>query len=295
MNSSQILHGMPIADYHSHPSLSNSMLKWLSPQYTPLDFWCRSWMNPSKVPFKVTDALTFGQQGHCLTLEGEAEFFKHWQISTKMIGGKPVATTKEEGMVTQAQYDLLRRLRDALLAHPLAGAMLAGAQREVSMFAEVPVMRHPEDTAPMLVAVRCRHDAWKPGLSGDVKFVDSLDYVEVPKDIANYGYGGQAWFYPVVMAACSPEMPKQEFVTIFIEKQAPHKILVVTYSDATMQVEANRGYAKLMRYVEMMDKHGTKEWPGFPHAVHTMVPPTLDRAILNPHDLEMPRYWEYAR
>lgn len=285
---------MPNELYHAQPSLSNSRLKYLFSQRPARDFWVRSWFNPRQQDtFKETAALKFGKAAHMLLLEGELEFHKNWSVKLGRNGEKS-KTTKEPGMLAEEEYETLMGCREALLAHPLASKVLAGAKSEVSMFCTLPVLLEPQapvNKGIVHVPVRVRHDIWKPGYSADLKFVDELSTLsEVGKDIANYGYATQADFYPRVMAACDPNTQHQNFVTIFVEKTYPHKVLCVTYERSVMQTERNRVDAALELFAKLLIKHGpTEEWPGFDNRVYTVWPSGEGTGL----DIELPMWWNY--
>src|SRR4051794_2100048 len=63
--------GMPEADYHADPSLSNSGIQNL--RVSPLTYWINSPLNPEFEP-EETDATNTGKAFHKRILEGKAAF-----------------------------------------------------------------------------------------------------------------------------------------------------------------------------------------------------------------------------
>lgn len=71
--STRIVFGMPEADYHAHPALSASGIKWLS--VSPMDFWSRSWLNPNREEDAETEFLELGRAYHKRIVEGRDAFY----------------------------------------------------------------------------------------------------------------------------------------------------------------------------------------------------------------------------
>lgn len=285
---------MPNEVYHAQPSLSNSTIKYLAHYLQPIDFWANSWLNPHREPWKQTIAKKFGQAAHMLVLEGEDMFRQHWNIAEGKKGAKSKTTTLE-GHIAEEEYDVLMACRDALLSHPVASKVLAGAQSEVSMFCTLPVMfnsQAPSGRGFMVdVPVRVRHDIWKPSYSADLKFVESLDGLrDVGKVIASYGYDNQAELYPRVMAKCDPTRQHQNFVTIFVEKRMQHpKVLCVGYEKSVISTAKLRNDNALERFAKLVHEHGTAEpWPSFQPRVYTVWPEGEGNG-----DIELPSWWNY--
>ncbi len=285
---------MPNELYHAQPSLSNSRIKNLADKKQPIDFWASSWMNPHAEPWEKTQAFKFGQAAHMLVLEGEDMFNKNWNI-TEGKNGQKSKTTTLDGHLAGEEYDILLSCRDALLSHPIASKVLAGAKSEVSMFCTLPVMfnsQAPNGRGFMVdVPVRVRHDIWKPSYSADLKFVESLDGLrDVGKQIASYGYDQQAELYPRVMAKCDPTREHQNFVTIFVEKRKQHpKVLCVAYESSVISTAKMRNDYAMEKFAKLVHEHGPHTpWPSFPNRVHTVWPEGEGNG-----DIELPSWWNY--
>jgi hypothetical protein len=230
-----------------------------------------------------TQAKKFGRALHLLMLEGEEVFAKHFTIKEKVKG------TTEAGKLGQGEWDTARILRDEILAHPVARLILKGAKTEVTMLATVDVMRSPDQQQVDVVPVRCRHDIWKQGYSADLKFVQSITKAEIGKTIANYRYGGQAAFYLDIMAKCDAGL-HQNFITIFVEKEAPHKILCVTYPDMVLEAERQRNADALARFTGWLEKYGTEQrWPDFEPRIYDVWP----NGTGDGNGIELPTRWDY--
>ena len=67
--------GLPEADYHAAPALSNSGIRWL--QVSPLDFWSRSWMN-EKYEHETTIFMDVGSAYHARLVEGRETFYARY-------------------------------------------------------------------------------------------------------------------------------------------------------------------------------------------------------------------------
>lgn len=264
--------GLSAEEYHSHPSISNSLLKYLTAGSTPLDFWFNSWLNPDRVfDNQDTIAKKFGRAAHMLLLEGDEVFNQAWPVKPK------VNATTEKGKLGQGEYDTLLHVRDAIMANPLAATILKGAKTEVSMFAEI---------EPGVIG-RCRHDIWKPGYSADLKFVDDVSKADIGKDIANYGYDRQAEWYPRIMNLCGGA--NDNFITIFVSKSPPYHVLCVTYPEDLITVAKDRNNAALQRFIEYKDKYGNDKWPGYEPRVYTVYQPGMGDA----DGINLPNWWQY--
>lgn len=68
-----VYYDMAEADYHAAPALSSSGIRWLL--VSNLDFWARSWMNPSPIEVPDTKATIGGSAYHKRILEGADAFY----------------------------------------------------------------------------------------------------------------------------------------------------------------------------------------------------------------------------
>ena len=125
-----MIHDWTSAQYHAHDAISASLLKRLrqgAPHYHD--------------PRPVGDSAHKGTAGHALILDPEQfnnEVVILPDINRRTKAGREeyaqfVEAAGDRAVITQAQFDDARRMRDAVLDHPYAGPLLLSARTEISM------------------------------------------------------------------------------------------------------------------------------------------------------------------
>lgn len=151
--------------------------------------------------------------------------------TTLRLEGKPVrlwADVKAEWqqnnsqrtVLTPEQWDQLHRMRDAVMAHPAAAALLTGAPG----VAERSVYWTDPDTG---LLCRCRPDFWREdGIIVDVKTTEDASAESFARSIANWRYHVQAPYYMDGInlmreqARRSDIKPAKAFAFLAVEKSA---------------------------------------------------------------------------
>jgi hypothetical protein len=262
---------LPPELYYGTAAIGSSLIKWLAPQYTPADFWERSWMNPHIEPVD-TKALQFGRAMHTLVLEPNA-FETYFGIK------RGVRSTTMQGMVGEGDYERMLRMRDRLMANTHIARLLTGGKPEVSLF-----WKH-ESGAPM----RGRFDYLNGFTSVDLKFVEEISDTLVGELVARYQYDTQAAQYHDGLSRYAKQKGHDgaigNHVIIFQEKAAgsPHKVVAVVLEDDVLAEGKSKYEAACRKYQECVAQYGTdKPWPAY------------EDKVLSLDGTMMPRWWSGA-
>lgn len=229
---------VPEADYHAdRGSLSVSGAKLLLPPSCPAKFRESQDNPPPPRPH-----FDFGSLAHALILGNgpELEILDPAVHGLKADGAiadvpqmtgmwkKAAAAARAEGKlpVSTADHLAAQAMRDAVMAHPVAGGLFTDGDAEVSAY------RHDEQTG---VRLRGRMD-W---LRGDGTIVDlktsaTANPAELVRRFWQYGYFMQnAWYVDLLGD------PDAEFLFVVVEKVPPYVVTVLRY-DADAIAEGRR-------------------------------------------------------
>lgn len=166
-------------------------------------------------------------------------------------GGREVVTLK------QADRDRARFAADAVLAHPGAQELLAGATRELSLF---------WNDGRYGVPCKARLDLWNAGILGDVKSCGNASAEEFARDMGTYDYHVQGAHYYSGAEHALNESPRL-FVFIAVETEDPYDVALYELGRASMQAGMHAMDDALQRYKEVLE---TGEYPGYPQTVQTL-------------------------
>jgi hypothetical protein len=232
-------------EYHADPALGSTSLKTLATR-TPAH-----WRWESEHPVHK-DAYDLGTVAHSLILEGDESGVKVIDVGEKR--GKawtePADAAKSEGKIPlkTAEWDQVKGMRDSVMRHPLARAAFTGHQAEQSVFWQ-------ELDGLML---KCRPDAWKPGLLVDLKTTVNADPREFGRTAYNLGYAQSAAHYTDgVQMATGEILP---FIFVLVEKSAPYLVSVVQLDDDALT--AGRALNERAKSI-YRDCNETGIWPGY--------------------------------
>ena len=150
-----IYDGISNSDYHANPALGSTSLKTLATR-TPAHY---QWDQAHR---KTSDAFTLGTAAHSLILEDDTSGIEvvaadNW-LSKAAKEAKAAALAEGKQPLLVKEMSQVVAMRDAVMAHPLARAAFTGHKAEQSVFWE-------EDG----LMLKCRPDAWQPGVLVDLK------------------------------------------------------------------------------------------------------------------------------
>lgn len=191
-------------------------------------------------------ARTLRDLGHPLTLWAEAK--EEW-----------MANNGHRQVLNSEQWAQVHAMRDALMAHPMARALIeAPGRSEHSVYWEDPESGE---------LCRCRPDRWRnDNILIDLKSTDDASPEGFARSIADWRYHVQDPFYCDGVEAATGKRPKA-FVFVVVEKQAPHAVGVYTLSEESVALGRAQYKAELARYAECR-KSG--QWPGYSDRVQSI-------------------------
>jgi len=242
-----IYSGVSNADYHRDPALGSTSLKTLATR-TPAHY------QHDKTHPKTSDAFDLGTVVHSIILEGDAfgvEIcpFSAWTTKAAKDARDEARAAGKIPLLTRDWLQVLN-MRDAVMAHPIARDLFTGHKAEQSVFWD-------EDG----LTLKCRPDAWKPGMLVDLKTTRSADPNEFGKTAHEFGYHQSAAHYiDGVKAATGEELP---FHFVLVEKTAPYFVSVVELDIEAVNIGRQLNDRAKRIYRECAE---TNTWPGYPNA-----------------------------
>lgn len=163
-------------------------------------------------------------------------------------------------VLTAEQWDQLHRMRDAVMDHPAARALLAGVPGQ----AELSVYWNDPQTGELC---RCRPDYWRSDdLLVDLKTTDDASPEGFAKSIANWRYDVQAPFYMDGVQLATGRKPRG-FVFIAVEKKPPFAVGVYVLDADSVEIGRAQYKADLQTYARCKR---TGEWPGYGDKIQTI-------------------------
>lgn len=259
------------AAYHGHPAVNASALKEM--MRSPLHCWAK-YVDPNRKRDEPTEAMRFGTAAHAAILEPE-EFAKGYiraveGIDRRTKEGKEawaafLAEAEGRQVLTADEYDKVLSVRDAVMAHPLAGSWLSSGEAEVSWFAASP--DHPG------IGLRGRTDRTVMVGDGtlliaDLKTTKDATAGAFTREVYQRGYHVQAAFYVDLLALCGE--PVGHFAFIAAEKVHPFAVGVYHLDPEDLEV-GRRVYKRLLAtYAKCL---AANHWPGpSPESIRAAAP-----------------------
>lgn len=208
-------------EYHAdRTAVSKSGLDWIDK--SPLHYW-ENYLNPNRRPRKKSKDLIIGSATHVAILEPHnfsSQFTIQPEVNGRTNQGKDILREFQEHyanhqLLTKEMYEDIMRMRDAVLAHPLAAEILSSGIAEHSFFWKDPVTG---------ARVKCRPD-WlsKYDLIADIKTGDDASPEGFGKSAAKWRYHVQAPLYLDGFEQCTGR-ECQGFVFIAVEKHPPYAV-----------------------------------------------------------------------
>jgi PDDEXK-like domain of unknown function (DUF3799) len=237
--------GISNAEYHANPALGSTSLKTLATK-TPAHYQ-HDLTHP-----KFSDAFTLGTAAHSLILEDDTSGIAviaadNWLTKdAKAAKAAALAAGKQPLLIKEAAQ--VSAMQDAVMDHPVARDLFTGHKAEQSVFWD-------EDG----LTLKCRPDAWQPGLLIDLKTTRDANPNEFGKTAHEFGYHQSAAHYiDGVKAATGEELP---FHFVLVEKTAPYLVSVVELDIEAVNIGRQLNDRAKRIYRECVES-GT--WPGYP-------------------------------
>lgn len=256
----QPTHVLSNAEYHQHPALSRSALKYM--ERSPYHFWYQYLSGKAGDPPPPTPAMAFGTAVHMAVLEPELFLETYAEApslpKTTKAGKDAWAEAKATGkeLLSKQDMQMIEEIHIALYNHPAAKrALTAPGINEATFIGECPITG---------LQLKCRPDRLlENGVVIDLKTTQDASASAFSKACANLGYHIQAAFYIHVLHNITGTRPKG-FAFLTVEKSAPYGVQLFRCSDSMLA----HGHAQMMTQLEELkackDKYGTEEpWPGY--------------------------------
>ncbi len=186
--------------------------------------------------------------------------------------------TKNNGgrhVLEQETWDQLMAMRESVLAHPVANALLTAKPGK----AENSIYWIDAQTGELC---RCRPDFWREDdIFVDLKTTDDASPEGFAKSIVNWRYDVQDPFYrDGFRAATGREL--RGFIFLAVEKKAPYAVGVYVLDVESVALGRAQYRADLNRYAECK---ATDQWPGYGEKIQTISLPAW-HANRNAHLLD---------
>lgn len=187
-----------------------------------------------------------------------AEHGQHVELWSDLVELNRITNDGKE-IISQEEFAEISAMRDAVMAHPKAGALLApgAGVAEMSCY-----WRDPETG----VLCRCRPDFYRTdGVVVDLKSTVDASPDGFSKSINSWRYHVQAAFYldgirsAIEQGASDMALP-QAFVFIAVEKSAPHAVAAYFIEAESVDIGRREYRADLDRYAECV---ASNRWPGY--------------------------------
>jgi hypothetical protein len=183
------IHTIDIKDYHESKGISRSGIMLF--KRSPLHYWNR-YNNPDRVfEDEMTPCKLIGNVFHTLILESH-EFDRRYYIEEKVdrrtTAGKERAEqlaieNKDKSMLSQINYDKIRRMYDSFMSHEIAKEFLNKARMEKSVYWK---------DVNTNVLCKARPDIWHTNMICDIKTTKDASLSAFQRSLATYGYHIQA-------------------------------------------------------------------------------------------------------
>ena len=222
-----------------------------------------------------TPALIFGRALHELVLEPELFAHEYAQqpdfgdLRTKLGRERRDAWHAEHAgvsLVSADDWQRLQAMRDAVMAHPIAGKLFVGGVAESTAIWTDP------DTG-LLCKSRMDYHIASRGLVIDLKSTEDASESGFARSVATYRYHVQHAHYASAFQSLGHEL--RAFLFVAVEKTAPYAVNVHCI-DADAEARGmelrDRDMAKLNQCLQ------TDTWPGYEPTIHTL---SLPRWAMN--------------
>lgn len=153
--------------------------------------------------------------------------------------------------VSTDDYAAALGMRDAVMAHPIAGGLFTNGRPEVSLY------HHDTDSG---VRLRGRAD-WltSDGDIIDLKTAKTANIAELGPHFWRYGYHMQEAWYRALVVALGIN-PDPSFTFVVVDKTPPYPVVVVKWNDEAVAEGERLNRLAIRTYAECME---SGVWPGY--------------------------------
>ena len=271
MRETGIWDGVTFREYLGWPGLNKSRL-WIAHTHS-LRHYQYALDHPKE---GETKSLVLGHATHTAILEPDEfdnrytlqpDFYENAKGEKKKWTGHSntckqwAADHAGEDILTKTQWDEALAIRDAVLSHPEASRLLAGAKKEVS------IQWNDPDSGLLLKA---RLDGLNKGLQIDVKTCRNANVRQFGAAAYKYGYHYQGAMYHDGLAQVSDE-EVGEFIIIAVESSPPYEIVVYEVDRESLLLGRDQ-YKAVLYGVRRAIKTGV--WHGYGEGIFPLVLPS---------------------
>jgi exodeoxyribonuclease VIII len=221
-------------------------------------------------PAPETPALKVGKAVHALALEGKEAFAAAFSVAPecdrrtkegKALWADFTAASEGRTVLTATEAELVEGMAGAILAHPLAPALLADGTPELSM-----IWTDPETGAPC----KGRADLARlaDGCLLDLKTTVDASPAAFARAVLNYGYATQAAAYLSGASALGADVT--DFVIIAVEKSPPFAVGIYRMPAAALALGRRRWGEACALYAACLE---SGRWPGYPETITELTLP----------------------
>lgn len=214
--------GVSNETYHRGPGISKSHLDWAA--VTPKHYWAQ-YIDPAREPEVRTPALILGDAIHVAVLQPDIlseRFAVAPAVDRRTTAGKEeykafIADSIGKTPLSDDDYKMVSRVRDAVHAHPLAKGLLRGGEAEQTFYA------NDAETGEL---IKCRPDYFIQARGGtiiDLKSAADASPTAFDASVFTYRYFVQDPWYRDVIKAATGQFPER-FAFVAVEKHWPHAI-----------------------------------------------------------------------
>jgi len=256
------------ADYHAHPALSASGLKMI--KRSPLHYWSR-YLDPDRVAVPPTEAMQLGTVTHCAVLEPEEFDLRYIAVPEgidkrtkegKQVWADLLASGREPHKA--ATIERVKAIAAAVHANPLAADLMAGSEREASVFDDMGLFK----IRPDIMHMPC--DRWHNGMIVDLKTTTNAGPDEWSRKVVSLDMMIQAAFYRHIFYHKFGAASLPEFRWIVVETESPHAVAVYQPSADYMSAAIDEMGDLITLYMQCRYK---KYWPSYSDKVETVEMP----------------------
>lgn len=231
-------------------------------------YYYAKYLDPNRLPEERTEALINGSAAHSLILEAST-FAHQFIVQPKFSGTGSVAKRAEweernsdKEIISLKTYNMITRMRDAVMAHPIARELLSSGEAEKTF---------KWDDALTGAPCKSRQDWWNSPnkLIVDLKSTEDASEEAFQKSAFKYRYHVQSALY--IDGARASGLDPQGFVFIAVEKKPPY-LVNVFYADEEFIEAGRQAYQRDLELYTHCVRSGV--WPGYEVAIKPLSLPT---------------------